>query len=86
MVDMDTLPAETINSSLITRFRPVGMDNTISRFVRMARLLGMGPRIGGSVILERGSIISIMRRFPLMLASLVNSWLSLALEKFQNDN
>src|SRR5271154_2330927 len=81
MVDLDTSLEETINSSLIILFKLVVSDNSISRSVRMERLLGMDPRIGGSVILEQGSSISTMRRFPLMLASLVNSWLSLALKR-----
>ena len=56
------------------------MDNMISRFVQTGRLLGMDLRIGGSVILELGFTIFTMRRFPLMLVCLVNSWLSLALK------
>jgi hypothetical protein len=80
MVDLDTSLEETISSSLIILFKLVVSDNLISRSVRMERLLGMDPRIGGSVILEQGSSISTMRRYPLTLASLVNSWLSLALK------
>src|SRR5271170_4451198 len=83
MVDLDTSLEETINSSLIILFKLVVSDNSISRSVRMERLLGMDPRTGGSAILGQGSSISTMRRFPLMLASLVNSWLSLALKRAQ---
>lgn len=87
MDDLDILRVEIINSSLTIRFRRVGMDNSISRSVRTGRLLGMDPRIGGNVILEQVFTISIMQRFLLMLASLVNSWLWLALKKMlENDN
>ena len=78
MVGMGISLRETINSSLIIPFKRVDMDKMISRSVRTERLLGTGPRIGGSAILEQGFTISTMQRFRLMLAYLVSSWLSLA--------